>query len=193
MTMCSLSACSGFLFVSYVAVMPTLSTQMIEGPSLTNLFADHTFVDDDLCSSIISNHPCVKNILTVLVNHISDNIREMRLTKERNLETIEILVNQLSKNQEVLDTNQHEIKLLKAELKQMKINRYIETNSKVSDANFDGNLEFLHARSQNKEKLSWLNGDKKKPIIENSTLVSDFISNFFMPIRHTYRMSYLVL
>ena len=193
MTMCSLSACSGLLFVSYVAVLPTLSIQTAAEPSLTNLFADHTFVDDDLCSSIISNHPCVKNILTVLVNHISDNIREMRLTKERNLETIEILVNQLSKNQEVLDTNQHEIKLLKAELKQMKINRYIETNSKVSDANFDGNLEFLHARSQNKEKLSWLNGDKKKPIIENSTLVSDFISNFFMPIRHTYRMSYLVL
>ena len=179
--MCSLSACSGFLIVSYVAVMPTLSIQTIVGPSLTNLFADHAFVDDDLCSSIISNHPCVKNILTVLVNHISDNIREMRLTKERNLETIEILVNQLSKNQEVLDTNQHEIKLLKAELKQMKINRYIETNSKVSDANFDRNLHFLHARSQNKEKLSWLNGDKKKPIIENSTLVSDFISNFLCP------------
>ena len=169
----------GLLIISVVAVFPTLTIQMMVESRLSNLFIDNTFLEDDLCTSVINDHPCVKNILTVLVNHISDNIREMRLTKERNLETIEILVNQLSKNQEVLDTNQHEIKLLKAELKQMKINRYIETNSKVSDANFDGNLHFLHARSQNKEKLSWLNGDKKKPIIENSTLVSDFISNFF--------------
>ena len=69
---------------------------MVE-PSITNLFTDHTFVDDNLCSSIIHDHPCVKNILTVLVNHISDNIREMKLFKERNYKTIELLVNQLRK------------------------------------------------------------------------------------------------
>ena len=140
--------------------------------SLTNLFADHTFEDDNLCSSIIHDHPCVKNILTVLVNHISDSIREIKIVKEKNYETIEILVNQLRKNQ-------YEIKLLKEELKQMKINTYIQTNSKVRDANLDRKPHLLHTASQNKKKLSWLNRVEKKKIIGNSTLVIDFVIKFF--------------
>ena len=178
--MCSLSACSGLLIVLFVAVLPTLSIQAMVEPSITNLFTDHTFVDDNLCSSIIHDHPCVKNILSVLVNHISDNIREIKLVKERNYETIEILVNQLRRNQEDLDTNQYEIKLLKAELKQMKINTYIETNSEVRDVNLERKSHFLHTTNQNEEKLRLPNGVEKKKIIGNSTLVSDLVSNFFM-------------
>ena len=176
--MYSLNACSGFLFVSYVAVLPTLSIQTMVESSLTNLFADHMFVDDDLCSSIINDHPCVKNILTVLVNHISDNIREIKLNKERNSETIEILVNQLRKNQEDLDTNKHEIKLLKEELKQMKISTYMENNFKVRDENLNKKPHLLHTTRHNKKKFRWLKEDENRQIIENSTLVSYFSSYF---------------
>ena len=151
--------------------MPTLLAQAMVESSLTYLFTDHTFADDNLCSSIINDHPCVKNILTVLVNHISDNIREIEIVKERNYETYEILFNQLRKNQ-------YEIKLLKAELKQMKINTYVETNSKARDSNLDRKPHLLHTTSQNKEKLGLLNGVEKKQNIGNSTLVSDFVSNF---------------
>ena len=182
--MCSLSACSGFLIVSFVAVRSTLSIQTMVESSLINLFADHTFVDDDLCSSIINDHPCVKNILAVLVNHISDNIRETKLNKERNSETIDILANQLRKNQEVLDSNQHEIKLLKEELKQLKINTNMKKNFKVRDENLNRKPHLLHTTRQNKEKFRWLKEDENRQIIGNSSQVSYFASYFFMTIRH---------
>ena len=116
--------------MSFVAILPTLTIQTMVETSLPNLFTDQTFMEDNMCSSIINEHPCVKNILSVLVNHISDNVREIKLSKEKNLETIEILANQLKKNQdiiqknqdiieknqEVIENNKYEIKLLKAEL-----------------------------------------------------------------------------
>ena len=141
---------------------------------LSNLFVDNTFLEDDLCTSIINGHPCVKNILTVLENHITDNIREIELNKETFFETIEVLTKQLSKNQEVLDTNQLEIKLLKTEITQMKMDSYSDVNSIVRNVNIDQEDNLLHTATRNKEKTPWHNRDKKRHSIENSTLVSHF-------------------
>ena len=141
---------------------------------LSNLFIDNTFLEDNLCTSVINDHPCVKNILTVLVNHISDNMRETESNKEQIVQTIEILANQLSKNHEVLNTNQLEIKLLKDELTQMKMNSYSDVNSNVRNVNIDQEDNLLHTANRYKEKISWYNRDKKRPSIANSTLVSQF-------------------
>ena len=141
---------------------------------LSNLFIDNTFLEDNLCTSIINDHPCVKNILAVLVNHISDNMIEIESNKEKIVQTIEILANQLSKNQEVLNTNQLEIKLLKAELTQMKMNSYSDVNSNVRNINIDQEDNLLYTENQNKEKIPWHNRDKKRHRIVNSTLVSQF-------------------
>ena len=58
--------------------------------NLPSLFTDQSFVEDDFCASVINDHPCVKNVLSVLVNHINDNLQEIRSIRERNIETIEM-------------------------------------------------------------------------------------------------------
>ena len=135
--MSRLNKCFGLFLLLFVSVLPSFAMQMMSETSLQNLFADQTFVNDDLCSSVINNHPCVKNVLSVLVNHISNNVREIELSKERNLETIEILANQLKKsqeiivkNQDVIENNQYRIKLLEAKLKYFEM--YIHSIRKIT-------------------------------------------------------------
>ena len=160
------------LIISVVAVFPTLTIQMMVESRLSNLSIDNTFLEDTLCTSIFNDHPCVKNILTVLVNHITDNMRKIESNKEKIFETIEILRNQLRKNQEVQDTNQLEIKLLKAQLTRMKMILYSDVNSKERNVNIDQEESLLHTTNRNKEKLTWYDSDKKRNSIVNSTQVS---------------------
>ena len=179
--MCSLVTCYALPFILFVAVLPTLAIQTMVESNLSTLFTDHTFVEDDICSSIIIDHPCVKNILTVLVNHISYNVREIKSTKEKSLETFEILANQIMKNQEIIiknqgivKDNQYEIKLLKTELKQLKMKTYHESSSEHLNANLNNKNNWLHRPNQSREIFRRHTGDGNRYIIENSTHVSFF-------------------
>ena len=166
-------------FISYVTLLSTLTIQTVIESSLSNLFTNHTFVEDDICSSVIIDHPCVKNILTVLVNHISYNVREIRSCKEKSLEIFEILAKQIMKNQEIImknqevvKANQNEIKLLKTELKQLKMKTYLESNSTQRDTNFNDKNNWLHTTNKAKENFHNHIGDGIRHIIENSKPVS---------------------
>ena len=200
--MSGLNECFGFFLLLFVSVLPSLAMQRMSETSLQNLFTDQTFVNDGLCSSVINDHPCVKNVLSVLVNHISNNVREIEISKEKNLETIEILAKQLKKNQEIIvknqneivknqdklaksekiiennqkiiENNQYKIKLLEAKLKFFEMNNYPETNSNSHNINLDKNDNWYHTTNQKREKLSLQEGDKMRHGIANSTMVSFF-------------------
>ena len=180
--------------MSFVAILPTLTIQTMVETSLPNLFTDQTFMEDNMCSSIINEHPCVKNILSVLVNHMSDNVREIKLSKEKNLETIEILANQLKKNQDIIETNQEviennkfEIKLLKAELKQLKMNSDPGTHSKSHFIDLKKSSLWYDTNNHDKKQLSWHEGAETGYIVSNSTMVSHFMSINFI-IRKTIKL-----
>ena len=77
-----------------------LSSNEARGDSfLSSIFTDDTFVDDKICSTVINEHPCVKNLLRVLVDHININLRRI---KENELQT-NLLEEKLHQNQEKLD------------------------------------------------------------------------------------------
>ena len=86
---------------------------------LSSIFTDDTFVDDDICSSIINEHPCVKNVLGVLVDHINDNLQRIKANDRRT----KLLEEKLQQNEENLNILQNklsnkvnEIKLLENKL-----------------------------------------------------------------------------
>ena len=183
--MSSLNACFGISFIPIFAVLSSTAILTMAETSLPSLFTDQTFVDDEFCSSTINEHPCVKNILSVLVNHISvqetkiqDNVQEIKLIKEVNKETIELLAKQIKKNQEIQDefkknqeTNQYRIKLLEHKLKHLEMNQFLETNSISSDisANEKSKLS-ITSQSQSNSRRNDMH--EKENFIGNSTKVS---------------------
>ena len=172
--MSCLNKCFGFFLLLFVSIWPSLAMQMMSETSLQNLLTDQTVVKDELCSSVIDNHPCVKNALSVLMNHISYNVREIELSKEKNLETIEILANQLKNNQEIIENNQYEIRLLKDKLKHFEMSYYQETNSNSHDINSDRSNNWYHTKNQNSAKTNLHKQDKMRHVNGNSTMVSHF-------------------
>ena len=204
--MSRLNKCFGLFLLLFVSVFPSFAMQMMSETSLQNLFADQTFVNDDLCSSVINNHPCVKNVLSVLVNHISNNVREIELSKERNLETIEILANQLKKsqeiivkNQDVIENNQYRIKLLEAKLKYFEMNNYPETSSNRGDINSDKNNNWYHTTNHNSEKSYSKKGDNMRHVIGNSTMVSQFewmivkMTIIYFPFNIIWNITFIII
>ena len=59
------------LFNIFCAIVAVSSTTVSGQTALPTIFTDEAFVDDDICSMIINEHPCVKNVLSVLVDHIN--------------------------------------------------------------------------------------------------------------------------
>ena len=87
---------------------------MVRGDKiLSSIFTDDTFVDDDICSSIINEHPCVKNVLGVLVDHINDNLQRIKLNEHRT----KFLENKLQQNEENLDILQNKLSIKVNEIK----------------------------------------------------------------------------
>ena len=185
--MSSLNVCFGISFIPIFAVLSSTAIPTIAETSLPSLFTDQTFVEDEFCSSTINEHPCVKNILSVLVNHISDNLQEIKLIKEVNKETIELLAKQIKKNQEIQDefkknqeqyrrhieTNQYRIKLLEHKLKHLEMNQYLETNSIPSDISANDKSKFsITSQKQNNSRRNSMY--EKDNFIGNSTKVSCF-------------------
>ena len=188
MKMSCLNKCLGFFLLLFLSILPSLAMQMMSETSLQDLFADQTFVNDDLCSTVINNHPCVKNVLSVLVNQLSNNVREIELSKERNLETIEILANQLKKNQEIIvknqdrlakseqiiENNQYEIKFLKAKLKYFEMSYSPKTSLNSHDMELGQNSNWYSTANQSSENSNLHKVDKIRQGAGNSTMVSHF-------------------
>ena len=172
--MSCLNTCFGFFFMSIVAMLIMMTMRTVAETNLPSLFTDHSFVEDDFCSSVINDHPCVKNVLSVLVNHINDNLQEIKSIRERNIETIETLANQLKINEEIIDRNQYEIKLLKVELRQLKMKQYPETLSVPNDINLRKESNVYHF-NQNWGESSWHQGHNAGSFPGNATMVRFFM------------------
>ena len=61
-----------FVFL-YIVSFLLLITKMnvLAEKNLPSIFTDDAFVNDDICSSVINEHPCVKNILEVIVHKMN--------------------------------------------------------------------------------------------------------------------------
>ena len=76
-----------FVFYIFLAVFFTLK---VSGQTvLPSMFTDEAFVEDDICSIIINEHPCVKNVLGVLVDHINQNLQRLQVIEEETKELME--------------------------------------------------------------------------------------------------------
>jgi len=102
--------------------MAVFSITKVSGQTaLPTIFTDKAFVSDDICSLIINEHPCVKNVLGVLVDHINQNLQRIQLNEEEAKET-----------QKVKDQKLDELKL-KLELLESKFLDERETHEKSID------------------------------------------------------------
>lgn len=78
-------------------------------------------VKDDVCSSIINEYPCVKNVLIVLTNHINENIQEIEALKQQNREYKHL--------SEMASNNGQEINSIKLEIKRLIFREKLKTQS----------------------------------------------------------------
>ena len=79
------------LFNIFCAIVAVFSTTVSGQTALPTIFTDEAFVDDDICSMIINEHPCVKNVLGVLVDHINQNLQRIQLIEKDTKETKNVL------------------------------------------------------------------------------------------------------
>ena len=79
------------LFTIFCAIVAGFSTRVSGQTALPTIFTDEAFVDDDICSMIINEHPCVKNVLGVLVDHINQNLQRIQLIEKDTKETKNVL------------------------------------------------------------------------------------------------------
>ena len=97
-----------FVFL-YIVSFLLLITKMnvLAEKNLPSIFTDDAFVNDDICSSVINEHPCVKNILEVVVHEIS----QLKISSSENLQKVE---------RELIESKR-EIKFLKKRLKTLEL------------------------------------------------------------------------
>ena len=81
------------------------------------IFADDTFVSDDICSNIINEHRCVKNVLGVLVDHINNNLQKITEIEYRTKLNEENIKNKEQK----INMLETELKVVSAQNKKLKI------------------------------------------------------------------------
>ena len=77
--------------IKFHIIMAVFSITKVSGQTaLPTIFTDKAFVSDDICSLIINEHPCVKNVLGVLVDHINQNLQRIQLYEQAAIETQKI-------------------------------------------------------------------------------------------------------
>ena len=169
-------------FCFFITLSGLSSSNVVLGDKiLSSIFTDDTFVDDDICSSIINEHPCVKNVLGVLVDHINDNLQRIKANDRRT----KLLEEKLQQNEENLNILQNklsnkvnEIKLLENKLLD------IAVKNKKFKIKFD-QLESIHHHRPHSSTTTFLNSflkvfnksygimkDGVNTKMDNATLVS---------------------
>ena len=128
-------------------------------PVLSSILTDESFVDDDICSTIINEHPCVKNILGVMVDLINSNLQGMKEDKIQMQQKVDTLADKL---QEVTTTN----KRLKR-----KINK-LERKNHSKSSSYQNN--FLNSFFETSEKSHWKKGNDVDIKMDNLTVVRSF-------------------
>lgn len=174
--------------------MAVFSTAEVSGQTaLPTIFTDKVFVADDICSLIINEHPCVKNALSVLVDHINQNLQRIQFNKIEAKEERKVLESKLLEERKTHEKNyntlRNDFEEIQNSLTEM-INQNTMLKSKVDhlELNFRLSEKFpkIHKRSDNKfpytyhlnakfsdiSELNGLENDRRRFRKGNSSMVS---------------------
>ena len=170
--------------VVYISLAVFSVVYLVRGDvGFSSLITDEAFANDDFCSTAISNHFCVKNILSVLVEHINNNLQKLKENEQRlksleysyaellverkiNAEKFEYLQNQLEKQKQEINSLENKQKNISRQNRKHK-NKLNELESHHFSDSYTSTNDFLTSFLQNF-------GDQYKnvgPSIDNSTLV----------------------
>ena len=96
-------------------------------------------INDDVCSSVIIEYSCVKNLLTVLVDRINENMQEIESLKLRISRHEKILKEKILKNEKhtqnseynhlIANDNDQEIKVMNSEIKKLVLLEQLKSQS----------------------------------------------------------------
>ena len=128
-------------------------------PVLSSILTDDSFVDDDICSTIINEHPCVKNILGVMVDLINSNLQGMKEDKIQMQQQVDTLADKL---QEVTMTN----KRLKRKINNLETKHHSKLSSNQNN--------FLNSFFETSKKSHWKTGNDVTIKMDNLTVVRFF-------------------
>ena len=165
------------LFNIFCAIVAVFLTTVSGQTALPTIFTDEAFVDDDICSMIINEHPCVKNVLGVLVDHINQNLQRIQLIEENTKETKndlhskikELLLAQTFKDQK-LEVSHSETKDLVNNLKNKLEGTLIQNKMLRND------IRELKLKLQPKEEFAPINA-KEKNSDPNNLKLQSFLDN----------------
>ena len=174
--------------------MAVFSTSEESGQTaLPTIFTDKAFVADDICSLIINEHPCVKNALSVLVDHINQNLQRIQFDEIEAKEEQKLLESKLleeRKSHEIdYNTLQNDLEEMRNNLAEMtKSNAMLKTKANHLESTFRLSEKFskIHKRSNNrfpydynlnnvfndKSESNWLENDGSQFKKGNSSMVS---------------------
>ena len=137
--------------------MAVFSTTEVSGQTaLPTIFTDTVFVADDICSLIINEHPCVKNALSVLVDHINQNLQRIQFNEATAKEEQKVLESKLleerknhEKNYNTLRNDFEEMRNSLTEMSNQ--NTMLKTKVNHLELNFRLSEKFpkIHKRSDN--------------------------------------------
>ena len=162
-----------FLCIFLIALIANINNVLAE-KNLPSIFTDDAFVGDDVCSSVINDHPCAKNILEVLVQKI--NLLEIK--SNENQENYQItktkLEEEISHSKLEIESSKREIKLLKIQVKKSRLEKYSKPGAFENAGNEEKTYTFDdHIKAYFKEfsKINWFDIDDTKNEIDNTTIV----------------------
>ena len=152
---------NGNFFQFFIIIAIYVSSSKARGdPVLSSILTDESFVDDDICSTIINEHPCVKNILGVMVDLINSNLQGMKEDKIQIQQQVDTLADKL---QEVTMTN----KRLKRKISKL------ETKHNSKSSSYENN--FLNSFFETSKESHWKTGNDVNIKMDNLTVVRFFI------------------
>ena len=177
------------IFHIFMAVFWT--TEVSGQTVLPTIFTDKAFVADDICSLIINEHPCVKNALSVLVDHINQNLQRIQFNEVKAKEEKQTLESKFleernyhEKNYKILESKflekqkNHEksFDALRNELEEMIYqNKMLKTKVNHLESNFrlSENFSKIHKRSDNRFPYDYTLNTVFNDISESNGLEND--------------------
>ena len=167
--------------------MAVFSTSEVSGQTvLPTIFTDKAFVADDICSLIINEHPCVKNALSVLVDHINQNLERIQFNEVKAKEEQKVLESKFLEERKNHEKNYYALrndlkemidqnKMLKIKVNHLESNyRLLENFSKIRKRSDNQYPYYYNYNSvfNEKSESSWLENDGRQIRKSNTSMVS---------------------
>ena len=175
-----------FVFL-YIVSFLLLITKMnvLAEKNLPSIFTDDAFVNDDICSSVINEHPCVKNILEVVVHEIN----QLKISSSENLQKVGVLKEHQEKLKRELSESKRQIKFLEKQLKTLELEEQtnpefmINTAPKENPHQYEDYFNTIFEKFNN---LNWLDMDNIMDKVDNTTMVRWVSAIFYLLYHHKF-------